>query len=99
MSPSDVVHTFVWHVCNLAGGFLWYNSGFVLFAFRNENKDRKRKRDKDGEDGMDVEGRYEERVSELEPKRTKHLLPIKTKGGLVFRSVTETFSGMETILH
>lgn len=58
----------------------------------NEKKDCKRKRDKDGEDGMDVEGRYEERVSELEPKRTKHLLPIKTKGGLVFRSVTEDFS-------
>lgn len=47
---------------------------------------------------MDVEGRYEEQVSELEPKRTKHLLPIKTKGGLVFRSVTEDVSGMEIIL-
>ena len=70
-----------------------------FFAFRNEKKDRKRKQDKDGEDGMDVEGRYEEQVSELEPKRTKHLLPIKTKGGLVFRSVTEEFSGMETVLH
>ncbi|GFG40146.1 hypothetical protein Cfor_08231, partial [Coptotermes formosanus] len=58
----------------------------------NEKKDRKRKRDEDGEDGMDVEGRYEEQVSELEPKRTKHLLPIKTKGGLVFRSVTEDVS-------
>lgn len=59
---------------------------------KNEKKDHKRKRDEDGEDGMDVEGRYEEQVSELEPKRTKHLLPIKTKGGLVFRSVTEDVS-------
>jgi len=99
ISPSEVMHAFVWHVCNLAGGFLWDNNSFTLFAFRNEKKDCKRKRDKDGEDGMDVEGRYEERVSESEPKRTKHLLPIKTKGGLVFRSVTEDFSGMETILH
>lgn len=78
---------------------MWDNSGVILFAFRNKKKDRKRKRDKDGEDGMDVEGRYEEQVSELEPKRTKHLLPIKTKAGLVFRSVTEDFSGMETVLH
>ena len=78
---------------------MWDHNGVIFFAFRNEKKDRKRKRAKDGEDEMDVEGRYEERVSELEPKRTKHLLPIKTKGGLVFRSVTEDFSGMETILH
>jgi hypothetical protein len=70
-----------------------------VFAFRNEKEDRKRKQDKDGEDGMDVEGRYEEQASEVEPKRTKHLLPIKTKGGLVFRSVTEDLSGMETVLH
>ena len=48
---------------------------------------------------MDVEGHYEEQVSELEPKRTKHLLPIKTKGGLLFRSVAEDFSGTETVLH
>lgn len=78
---------------------MWDNSGVIILAFRNEKKDRKRKRDKDGEDGMDVEGRYEEQVSELEPKRTKHLLPIKTEDGLVFRSVTEDFSGMETTLH
>jgi hypothetical protein len=56
-------------------------------------------RDKDGEDEMDVEGNYEEKVSELEPKRTKHLLPIKTKGGLVYRSVAEDFSGMEIVLY
>lgn len=83
----------------VVSGFLWDNGGVIRFAFRNEKKDRKRKLDKDGEDGMDVEGRYEEQVPELEPKRTKHLLPIKTKGGLVFRSVTEDFSGMETVLH
>ncbi|PNF17218.1 hypothetical protein B7P43_G05235 [Cryptotermes secundus] len=61
----------------------------------NKQKDRKRKRDKDGEDEVDVEGNYEERVPELEPKRIKHLLPIKTKGGLVYRSVAEDFNEEE----
>jgi hypothetical protein len=65
-----------------------------FIAFRNKQKDRKRKRDKDREDEVDVEGNYEERVPGLEPKRTKHLLPIKTKGGLVYRSVAEDFNGM-----
>lgn len=48
---------------------------------------------------MDMEGNYEERVPELEPKRIKHLLPIKTKGGLVYRSVAEDFNGMEIVLY
>jgi hypothetical protein len=72
---------------------------FYFIAFRHKQKDRKRKRDKDGEDEADVEGNYEERVPELESKRTKHLLPIKTKGGLVYRSVAEDFNGMEIVLY
>jgi hypothetical protein len=44
-----------------------------------------------------VEVNYEERALELEPKKTKHLLPIKTKGGLVYRSIAEDFNGKEII--
>lgn len=62
--------------------------------FRNKQKDHKRKRDTVEEDGMNVEKHYEESVPELEPKRTKHLLPIKTKRGLLYRSVAEDLSGM-----
>jgi hypothetical protein len=47
---------------------------------------------------MDVERHYEQSVPEVEPKRTKHLLPIKTKGGLVYRSVAEDLSGMGIVL-
>lgn len=65
---------------------------------RKKQKDHKRKRDEGDEDGMDVERHYEESVAEVEPKRTKHLLPIKTKGGLLYRSVAEEFSGMESVL-
>jgi hypothetical protein len=67
----------------------------LVNVFRNKQRDRKRKRDDDGEDVMDVERRYEESVPELEPKRTKHLLPIKTKGGLLYRSVAEDLNGMD----
>lgn len=67
----------------------------MVNVFRNKQRDRKRKRDDDGEDVMDVERRYEESVPELEPKRTKHLLPIKTKGGLLYRSVAEDLNGMD----
>jgi hypothetical protein len=72
---------------------------FIFFAYRNKQKDHKRKREKDGDDEVDVEVNYEERALELEPKRTKHLLPIKTKGGLVYRSVAEDFKGMKIVLY
>ncbi|PSN42019.1 Nucleolar complex protein 3, partial [Blattella germanica] len=50
---------------------------------------RKRKRDKDGEHNA-VEKHYEEMAAaQMETKRTKHLLPIKTKDGLIQRSVDE----------
>jgi hypothetical protein len=46
---------------------------------------------------VNVEVNYEERALEFEPKKTKHLLPIKTKGGLVYRSIAEDFNGKEII--
>jgi hypothetical protein len=46
---------------------------------------------------VDLEGNYEEKAAELELKRTKHLLPIKTKGGLIYRSIAEDFNGMKIV--
>ncbi|XP_026462818.1 nucleolar complex protein 3 homolog [Ctenocephalides felis] len=52
-------------------------------------KQRKRKPNLDGEDN-EIESRYEEEnVDEKNSKRTKLLLPIKTKSGLIMRSVDE----------
>ncbi|XP_069671581.1 nucleolar complex protein 3 [Periplaneta americana] len=59
-----------------------------------KQKGRKRKKEKDDED-IKVEKEYEDSASWIEPKRTKHLLPIKTKDGLVHRSVSEEFSENE----
>lgn len=68
------------------------NNSYSLLShirYKDSKTNRKRRRDKsdDNSDELHIEKQYEERAAEVEPKRTKHLLPIKTRDGLIQRTV------------
>ena len=69
----------------------------IFYVICSKRTNRKRKRDtaeENSDNEMLVEKQYEESTAEVEPKRTKHLLPIKTRDGLVQRTVDTEIDGI-----